>query len=206
MLLANLNPAVMSEAEKRAIDLLRGWDFQNSIQSEAAVYFEAWLSNLYALIWDEIYDAKVPLSRPTAFQTLYLIANHPSLSFFDIVETAEKETAGDVIRMAFKDGVADVEKWRGKHGNDPRWADYKDTYVEHLTRQEALSRHVEHGGNYDNVDASGHRHGPSWRMIVSLERTGIVAYGVYPGGQDGNIGSPHYDDLLDDWAAGDTSA
>lgn len=202
MLLTALDPATMSESEKKASDVLRGWDFQNSIQSEAAVYFEAWLSNLYPLIWDEIYDAKVPLSRPTAYQTFHLIATNPTLSFFDVASTAEKETAGDVIRMAFRKGVADVEEWRSEHGAELQWADYKDTYVEHLARQEALSRHVEHGGNYDNVDASGHRHGPSWRMIVSLEPGGIVAYGVYPGGQDGNIGSPHYDDLLDDWAAG----
>jgi penicillin amidase len=38
-------------------------------------------------------------------------------------------------------------------------------------------------------------------MIVSLTDT-IEAYGVYPGGQSGNPGSPYYDGFIDHWAAG----
>jgi penicillin amidase len=38
-------------------------------------------------------------------------------------------------------------------------------------------------------------------MIVSLtDKT--EAYGIYPGGQSGNPGSPYYDTFIDRWAAG----
>ena len=38
-------------------------------------------------------------------------------------------------------------------------------------------------------------------MIVQLsEKTD--AYGVYPGGQNGNPGSKYYDSFVDQWAAG----
>jgi len=30
----------------------------------------------------------------------------------------------------------------------------------------------------------------------------IEAYGVYPGGQNGNPGSKYYDDFIDQWAGG----
>jgi len=31
----------------------------------------------------------------------------------------------------------------------------------------------------------------------------IKAYGLYPGGQSGNPGSPFYDNMIDDWNAGE---
>lgn len=57
------------------------------------------------------------------------------------------------------------------------------------------------GGGKRIINATTHSHGPSWRMIVSLT-TPVEAYGVYPGGQSGNPGSPYYDDLVDHWAKG----
>jgi penicillin G amidase len=39
-------------------------------------------------------------------------------------------------------------------------------------------------------------------MVVSLEKTKLRAWGVYPGGQSGNPGSPFYNNLLNYWAKG----
>jgi penicillin amidase len=39
-------------------------------------------------------------------------------------------------------------------------------------------------------------------MVVSLEKSGINAWGVYPGGQSGNPGSPYYNNLLNLWTQG----
>jgi penicillin amidase len=36
-------------------------------------------------------------------------------------------------------------------------------------------------------------------MIVSLEKTGVKAWGVYPGGQSGNPGSRFYGNLMEAW-------
>nr|HQV06928.1 penicillin acylase family protein [Chitinophagaceae bacterium] len=44
-------------------------------------------------------------------------------------------------------------------------------------------------------------HGPSWRMIVEMSSP-TEAYGVYPGGQSGNPGSPYYDNFIDNWVVG----
>jgi penicillin amidase len=58
------------------------------------------------------------------------------------------------------------------------------------------------GGGRDIVNAHSRTHGPSWRMVVSLEKSGIRAWATYPGGQSGNPGSPHYTDMLDRWSNG----
>ena len=57
------------------------------------------------------------------------------------------------------------------------------------------------GGGQHVIDAMKHEHGPSWRMVGSLEKE-TTAYIVYPGGQSGNPGSVYYDNFVDKWAAG----
>jgi penicillin amidase len=82
------------------------------------------------------------------------------------------------------------------------WGKYKDTRVEHLALLDAFSRlHLPVGGGTNTINATNEKHGPSWRMIVSLTPE-TEAYGVYPGGESGNPGSKFYDDFITDWALG----
>jgi penicillin amidase len=39
-------------------------------------------------------------------------------------------------------------------------------------------------------------------MVVSLEKTKLKAWGVYPGGQSGNPGSYYYNNMTQYWATG----
>jgi len=200
--MTQLDSTHLNDEEAKAYKILKAWDFYNTVDSEGASYYEAWWDALYPLVWDEMKDAQVDLDFPTNYNTIKLVKEKPDLSFFDIVSTPEKETAREVLRKAFSDGVQFVSKWKVDHGKEPRWADYKDTYIGHLMRLEAFSYHVQHGGNHEIVNASSRTHGPSWRMVVSMEKTGVKAWGVYPGGQSGNPGSPYYNSMLDAWATG----
>ena len=84
------------------------------------------------------------------------------------------------------------------------WAKFRDPTVYHLLKENLLPfarRGLNIGGYGNIINAVTHSHGPSWRMIVQLS-TPTEAYGVYPGGQNGNPGSKFYDDYLDNWVAG----
>ncbi|MBS1542399.1 MAG: penicillin acylase family protein [Bacteroidetes bacterium] len=200
--LSQLDPAAFSDTEKKAYEVLKGWDFFNNMDSQGASYYEAWWDALMPMIWDELDSAHVALKRPTTYQTIKLLKEKPDLQFFDLVSTPEKETSKEILRLSFTKGVSDIEAWKSKSGKDPGWAAFKDSYIGHLLRQEALSYHIVHGGNHDIVNAHSKTHGPSWRMVVSLEKGGPVAYGVYPGGQSGNPGSPYYNDMIELWTHG----
>jgi penicillin amidase len=200
--LSQLDSSKLSGASLLAYQKLKGWDFYNAIDSEGASYYEAWLRAFIPLVWDEISESKVALPRPTTYMTFRLMKEQPTLSFFDIQNTPEKETAKEVIQHSFDSAVVAIEKWKVEKKIAPQWADYKDGYVQHLLRQPAFSYHVKHGGNSSIVNAHSRRNGPSWRMIVSLEKAGIKALGVYPGGQSGNPGSPYYNNMIDPWASG----
>ncbi|MBL7858490.1 MAG: penicillin acylase family protein [Cyclobacteriaceae bacterium] len=205
LFLSYIDSTRFNENEKRAWQALTSWDYFNNIESEGASYYEAWWDNLMPLVWDEMQNKTVTLRYPTTFNTIKLIAEKPDLPFFDMQSTPEKETAREVVAKAFSLGVDDIEKWKASQNEKPNgvpWADFKDSYVGHLLRLAPLSIPVRAGGNHDIVNAHSRTHGPSWRMVVSLEKSGIKTWATYPGGQSGNPGSKHYNDMLDRWVNG----
>ncbi len=204
-----LDTTTFSAEEKKAYQILKSWDYNNSKESIGASYYEAWWSNFLPLVWDELNQKEISLSRPTSFNTIKLTKEKPDFIFFDIQSTPEKETAPEVIRKSFTFGVEDIEDWIAEHTDStatdkavPAWADYKDSYLTHLLRLEQMNIHIRAGGGRDIVNAHSRTHGPSWRMIVSLEKTGPRAWATYPGGQSENPGSAHYTDMLGRWLDG----
>lgn len=201
--LENLDTTSFTADERNAYVTLQQWDYYNTIDSEGASYYEAWWDRLFPLIWDELKSDTVSLVYPTTWNTIHLLKTQPTFSFFDVTSTSGVETARELLRQSFTEGVQDILTWKKEHGDAPvRWADYKDTYIQHLLRQAPLSFHVQHGGNHDIVNASSRTHGPSWRMVVSLEKDNVKCFAVYPGGQSGNPGSFYYSNLLHYWSTG----
>jgi penicillin amidase len=204
--LAMLDTTTFSAVQQEAYLILKSWDYENDIHSFGASYYEAWWDSLMPLVWDEMMKSKSKpeLDVPTTYTTIKLIKEKPDLSFFDILDTPEKETAVEVVQKSFIQGIERIEKWKQQTNKSPRWADYKDTFIAHLLQGlPAFSYHVEHGGNHDIINASSRTQGPSWRMVVSLEKTKLKAWGVYPGGQSGNPGSHYYNNFLNTWSRGE---
>jgi penicillin amidase len=198
--LAQLDTGNLSAQEKIAITKLKAWNYFNNADSEGASYYETWWDALMPFSWDELRKKNVSLSYPTTFQTIKLLKETPSLSWFDNQSTPEKETAKEVIVNSFKEGVKKIEEWKATHNKQTvPWAEFKDSYIVHLLRIDALNIHINHGGNHDIVNANSRTHGPSWRMVTSLEKGGVKAWAAYPGGQSGNPGSKHYDQMLGRW-------
>jgi penicillin amidase len=198
-----LDTTNLSTAETIIYNSLKAWDYMNTAESEAASYYEAWWDKLMPMIWDEMAKNDVALNRPTTYNTIKLIKEKPDLSFFDLQETTEKETAREILQLSFKAGAQDILDWKKSHPTNSLvdWGTFKDSYIGHLLRLQPFNIPVKHGGNHDIVNAHSRTHGPSWRMVVSLEKSGIKAWGVYPGGQSGNPGSYYYSNLLDTWVA-----
>jgi penicillin G amidase len=201
-MLSQLDVSTLKGEESRIAESLTYWDFVNSKESAAASYYEAWWRSFLRLAWDEMADAKISLVTPENANVIRLMKNYPDLPFWDIRSTQETESLSEVIRMSFLQAVKTVNDWEKEQGRSAMWADFKDTYVEHLLRIAPLSSHVRIGGYEGIVNAADERTGPSWRFIVSLEKNQVKAWGVYPGGQSGNPGSYFYDNMVQHWADG----
>lgn len=200
VLVARVEASSLSAEAKTIHEELAKWNFFNDADLVAPAYYEVLWEEVLRGIWDEMYESKVRVRIPTDFTTIQLIKDQPEFSFYDVVASPEKETLGDVIKASFEKTATRIITWKAENnGKELDWGNYKNTLLQHLMRLLPMSEYARNGGNSGIVNATSHRHGPSWRMVVSLEKSGVKAWGTYPGGQSGNPASPYYTQLIDSW-------
>jgi penicillin G amidase len=192
--------------QQAVLKALKSWQFRNDVNEVGPTIFVEWNAQFMDAVWkDEFFVAdSVPMKYPTFDRTLALIERDPSAKWFDNIKTPVKETLPDVLTASFKSALDSLTK---KHGPlNPKtwgWAAHKSTDIKHLVPGlDAFSAmDVDMGGGNGVVNATTETTGPSWRMVVALGPT-PKAYGVYPGGQSGNPGSPLYKNMIETWRTG----
>ncbi len=196
-----LDEAALSTDEKKYVDILKSWNLRGDINEKGMTVFKCMWDSLEAEVFtDEYSKSKLPMPWPDRPTLLEKLLRDPTYKFVDNINTSKKETINDDVLAACKKACKNL-KYLEKVGT-LEWGKFKDTRVNHLLKIPALSRlHLPIGGGENMVNATKDIHGPSWRMIVHLTDE-IEAYGVYPGGQNGNPGSKYYDSFIDSWAAG----
>jgi penicillin amidase len=204
-LLSVLGSSPLSPVEKAAKITLSDWNYQNSPESIPASIFETWMPLLQASIWDDEFGSEaVPMKYPSRDRTLYLILNQPNEKWFDNIKTTPRETMPDIVLSSFKSTLDTLKKYHGNMSPAWKWTDVKGTEIRHLSRSlKAFNAPLlKTGGGSGIVNAITKRNGPSWRMVVELGPS-PKAYGIYPGGQSGNPGSPYYLNLMEKWEKGE---
>jgi penicillin amidase len=200
-LLGHVNNILVTGEEKKYLDSLRDWDFHNEGNFVAPTIFTTWWAEFEKMIWDdELAKQEGEGDGPAPATLIEVLRSDSAFAFIDDVNTPEKETIVDIVTRSFKKvaiSLDSVEK-----GGKLRWSKFKDSGIRHLLRIEALSRfHLTTGGGRSIINALQQYRGPSWKMVVQLTDD-TEAYGIYPGGQNGNPGSYFYDEFVNDWAAG----
>ena len=184
---------------------LKKWNYRNDTNEKAASIFEIWINILMDKIWDDEFPENENMIHPTEDRTLELILKNSESKWFDNVKTTNKiETINDIVLISFNETIDSLNKTYGPISETWDWYKVKHTGIRHLIEAfKAFSRFdIENGGGKRIVNASTEKWGPSWRMIVELDKDWPRAYGIYPGGQSGNPGSKFYDNMVDTWKDG----
>lgn len=202
-----LAAANLSPADKRASDLLAGWNFRMDVNSAAAtVWWTFWQTYIKDTFepWWKAARVKVDMSELTDMlgQDLEAWTMHdPANPAFS---HGTQRTASDVMLLAFHQTVASLTK---QLGSDPKrwaWGRVHQRVLENLAQVKGL----DFGPVPDRGDAFTplaapdfpSAHGPSWRMVVDWGAR--IFAGVYPGGQDENPASAWYQNRAATWFAG----
>ena len=183
---------------------LKSWDYRYEADSEAASFFDEWFRRVYRNTFDEITELSDTMAVlwPESWRLIDWLENDPENLFFDKLETEAIERSEDMISLSFEEMVETMVK-RRESNESLQWSQFRTKSVNHLARLPAFSvSGLETGGHGDVINAINGSFGPSWRMIVELDPNGINAFGVYPGGQSGEPGSPYYKTGLDSWEKG----
>lgn len=197
--------AQLSVAQWRAYDELRRWRYFYEASAIGPSIFELWYNNLVKRIWDDDFGRAatgLEMRYPDRDRTNNLLLREPNSAWIDDRRTPERETLAQLALQSFQFATDSLTRKFGPLGPQWRWANQKSTDILHLAMLPGFGRlDLEVGGGAGIVNATSERNGPSWRMIVALGPQ-VRAYGVFPGGQSGNPGSPYYDDMIDTWAQG----
>jgi penicillin amidase len=224
-----MTPALLLALERRpptepagvkALGSLRQWDFVMRREETAPSVFASFHRQLFHEVFaDEMGPeiAKGYRSRGnlSAIMLTAVMAEGPE-SWFDRVDTKAVETRDDVLASAFTKAVADLAARLGPDPASWTWGRLHTIEMQHpLGRASAFLRPLFNRGPFP---VSGHtgavnkgefpeedfriKSGPSMRQITDLGDP-ARALGIIPSGQSGLPASPHYDDLLPLWRAGE---
>ena len=202
LLLKNINVAGLKATEKKYFDSLTKWNYITDVTSQGATVYEVFFNNLLPSVYsDEYAKAPQPIDLPFESTLMEAMLRDTAYKFYDDINTITiKENLKDIATRSFKQACLQLQNIdvAGKM----EWAKYKGTSVTHLLKIAPFSRtDLAIGGGVGVINATTKTHGPSWRMVVNLAAT-TQAYGIYPGGQNGNPGSKYYDNFITEWAAG----
>ncbi|MBL7684142.1 MAG: penicillin acylase family protein [Flavipsychrobacter sp.] len=191
VMLTHITPSAVTDKEREYLNMLGDWDYRLTAESKAATIFQVWWMNLYNTLWEKRF-AKIPDQlKPSPERTMQLLKeNSPYLGNID-----------NAVVYSLRNSVDSLTKL--KKAKRLEWYHAKNTSVRHLTKLAPFSfPDLKIGGWGNTVNAAKGDHGPSWRMVVQMGDN-IEAYGVYPGGQSGNVGSKYYATFLDKWVKGE---
>lgn len=202
-LLNLINEEAVSSEAKQYLPALKEWNRRFEQEAQAPILYEEWFSNAYTATFEEILSLRdsVRVLTPETFQFITLLETHPEHILFDIKSTDQIETASDIVTETLNATVEELgSKLADKEYN---WGKHRNTHINHLARVAALSSDLIKSDGYGQApNAVKGGHGPSWRMIVEMDQPN-KAYGIYPGGQSGNPGSPFYDNSIEAWSKGE---
>ncbi|MFY0608508.1 MAG: penicillin acylase family protein [Cyclobacteriaceae bacterium] len=204
MMLEAIDTSNIDEGQREFYSKLFKWDYFNDPKNVSASMYQLWWDDLYENLWDEFDTMSVDVNRPKNYVSIHHLKNDTSRLFTNMLSTEKQENAEDLIRYAFENAVDSLSLWKKENGKEAVWYQFKNTSITHMLGLEPLSKNeVKIGGYKGIVNAASSKHGPSWRMVVELDPAGTKAWGVYPGSQTGNPGSPLYGQLIEKWAAGE---
>jgi len=192
----------------RALELLRGWDGNQTVDSVPSTIFEAWLVSLQAMAQDELGDG-------TRLNSLAVANQLRGDGELCRDEAARLQNCADTLRASLK---AAVDTLAARLGPDPaRWTYGRVHTVASnhsaFGKVSALAWLFNHstptpgGTNTVNVarpnpDTLRQTHGPSYRQIIDLADMNRSVY-VGSLGQSGSPFGNHVSDQQEKWAAGE---
>ncbi|MBU3742390.1 MAG: penicillin acylase family protein [Candidatus Kapabacteria bacterium] len=203
LLLRHVRRSRLRADAQRYLDIVSTWDRQASAASRGQTVFDRWMDSLQVALWaDNMGQGPMALPWPSEQTTIEYLLRDTTMPYIDDVTTPERETLSDLVTTALQQAASSLR--HDERGGRLAWGAWKNTSVYHLMKDAvpAFARTgLNIGGDRTMINAVGHSHGPSWRMVIHMQHP-VEAYGIYPGGQSGNPGSPFYDNNVEAWARG----
>ncbi len=195
ILIGELKKMKLSSFESQALTELSSWNYKNEASSIGASIFEELWNQLESQLWSHYFPDRENYVYPNAYTTSELLKNDLKSKWLN----PKASNFQEIMHNSLKESLKNLEKNYGHDLHNWQWHFESRALLNHLTRLPFLSTSIDSDGNRYNILANRKNHGPVWKMVVSLGPN-LKAWGIYPGGQSGDVRSPHSRDFLKDWA------
>jgi penicillin amidase len=204
VLTGHVERTLLSDEAASYLKKLEDWDLNRNIAEVGPTIFDHWVDSLsMAIFSDELERNQLPTMYPKDYiLAQYLTRDSITFKFIDNIQTPETETLKGLLTTTLEKATLQLRKLEDE--GKLSWGQFKNTTIYHLLRTSMLPfarAGLQIGGGENIINATKHSHGPSWKMVIHLT-TPTEAWGIYPGGQEGNPGSRFYDNTANDWAKG----
>ncbi len=210
----------MTEEEEKALLLLKNWDFVMDTESIAASIYEGVKYNLVRNIFaDEMGEELFHLftDLPNFYLRIFVeVFGNDQSSWFDNVNTVQRENRLDVIQKSFREALRDLHRFQGKEMEKWCWGSVHELTLQHSLGKVAVTAILLNrgpfatGGNGCTVNVGTYNYSDPYTMIAGPSMRFIVNWGkedeyrsILPGGESGNFLSDYYDNQIGRWLAGD---
>lgn len=201
--------------------LLRDWDYHQPVESAAASYFNAVLSNLLVLTFSDQLPASVEVTGGERWWVvLDRLLDRPRSPWWDDVTTEDvRETRDEVLVRAMRDARDELTRLQSRTATRWTWGHQHTLTLENPTFGQSDSALIDRllnrgewevpggsdavvGGDYDPAQGYEVTRSSAFRMMVSWEDPDASTW-VLPGGASGHAFSEHYTDQVESWARGE---
>jgi len=194
-----------AEAQK-AVRLLSNWNYELNADSSAAAIWSKWWDLFYTMLWEKTFPEPT-FKSPSEDRTMELIVGNTQGEWPRTPSVPKLSSLPELARQAFDRSIEALKIFSSKNGIDdefPPWGRLRGTAIPHLANLAGFGlEQLPTGGNGNTVNAITAKHGPSWRMVVTWVEAQPKAWGIYPGGQSGHVGSELYTNMKTRWLKGE---
>lgn len=193
----------LSAMEMEVLEQMRNWNFEMKANLIQPTVYLTWFNRLYRSVFDDEYNGtEASLRYPSRDVFVEIIKEEPDMIFVDNINTPEVETVEDLATETLRETIARLTDTYGEDIENWKWGYDINNDLNHIANIPGFgAQNLFSSGAAEAINAVRGTHGPSWRMVVELGPE-VKGWGVYPGGQSGNPGSPNYDNMVEDWQNG----
>ena len=181
-----------------AVDILRDWGYNMEPNLVAPTIWMYLINAIHYETFDEIraVNTSIPLSRTPVLEKIVVMDN--AYYFDDHSTVGTIETRDEILVRSLHRAIDTLtSEW----ADEPNWVygNRHIVHIEHLAGFTVIGDVPSRG--QDTLDVAPGwvvTHGPSTRLIADLGNI-QMSYMAYPGGQSGNMFSPHWSDMFDIW-------
>ncbi len=183
---------------KKTLDQFEGWDYCFNAEGKAPLFFDILWEKVQENLYSKLENSQI---LPDQYVSLDLLIKYEKAGMTSH-RWSQYQSVEKLMEASFISTLDSLKRLEKELGVAPTWGSANPIIIGHMTNLGVFGDyHLQANGHRNVLNAVHGNWGPSWRMVIELGKE-TKAYGVYPGGQQGDPRNKKYDAFTQTWYKG----